>query len=162
MSPELIKEIVLSNDSHIHKIFSEADSFSAEIFEEIKEEGAPREKVSEEIKECEEDNSENNVPDPKITLPPSCKQSIGRLFGSKADFKDVRDDPKCPNLFQIKELKAMTDENDSTLQMETKLLSSNLILEIVHLLFCRQWKFVAFSHLPALSQSLQSTPKDAE
>jgi len=121
-----------------------------------------KDKVSEEIKDREEDNADKNVPDTKITLPPSCKQSIGRLFGSKADFKDVRDDPKCPNLFQIKELKSMTDEKDSALQTETKLLSSNLILEIVHLLFCRQWKFVAFSHLPVLSQSLQSTSKDAE
>ena len=90
---------------------------------------------------------------PKIKLPSSCKESIGRLFGSKAVFKDVRDDPNCPNVFQVKELKNVINEDDS--KTETKLLSSNLVLESIHLLFCRQWKLIAFSKLPLVSNETE-------
>ena len=91
----------------------------------------------------------------KIALPISCKESIGRLFGSKAVFKDVRDDPNCPNVFQVKELKKSMNEEDS--KTETKLLSSNLILEVIHLLFCRQWKLIAFSKLPLVSNETEES-----
>ena len=93
----------------------------------------------------------------KIKLPTSCKESIGRLFGSKAVFKDVRDDPNCPNVFQVKELKKSMNEEDS--KTETKLLSSNLILEAIHLLFCRQWKLIAFSKLPLVSNETEESSK---
>ena len=89
-------------------------------------------------------------------LPPSCKESIGRLFGSKAVFKDVRDDPNCPDVFHVKELKnQMVEEDDS--RTDIKLLSSNLILEAIHLLFCRQWKLIAFSKLPAISNKTKES-----
>ena len=87
--------------------------------------------------------------DSKVVLPSSSRESIGRLFGTKADFKNVRDDPNCPNIFHIKELKtSLNDDGENASDTETKLLSSNLILEIVHLLFCRQWKFITYSNLP--------------
>ena len=88
-------------------------------------------------------------------LPPSCKESIGRLFGSKAIFKDVRDDPNCPDVFHVKELKNQIVDEDS--KTDTKLLSSNLILEAIHLLFCRQWKLIAFSKLPAISNKTEDS-----
>ena len=89
-------------------------------------------------------------------LPPSCKESIGRLFGSKAVFKDVRDDPNCPDVFHVKELKNQIVEEDDS-RTDTKLLSSNLILEAIHLLFCRQWKLIAFSKLPAISNKTEES-----
>ena len=87
-------------------------------------------------------------------LPPSCKESIGRLFGSRAAFKDVRDDPNCPNVFHVKELKNQIDDDSN---IDTKLLSSNLILEAIHLLFCRQWKLIAFSKLPVMPNKTEES-----
>ena len=103
---------------------------------------------------------DKNLPDSKVILPPSSRESIGRLFGSKAGFKDVRDDPNCPNVFHVKELKAVLDDEDNQCNIETKLLSSNLILEVVHLLFCRQWKFIAFSSLPATTDAVETSFND--
>ena len=114
-------------------------------------------------KEKPEVNSKDrDLSDRKVELPSSSKESIGRLFGSKADFKDVRDNPNCPNLFHVKELKTVSDEKDANSDIENKLLTSNLILEIVHLLFCRQWKYIAFSKIPAVSELSESLPNDNE
>ena len=108
-------------------------------------------------KKNDDKQADKDVESSKITLPTSCKESIGRLFGNKAVFKDVRDDPNCPNVFQVKELKKITNEDDSNI--ETKLLSSNLILEAIHLLFCRQWKLIAFSKLPLVSNETEESNK---
>ena len=109
--------------------------------------------------DCNDDidiDAEKDVNGHKIVLPPSCKESIGRLFGSKAVFKDVRDDPNCPDVFHVKELKnEIVKEDDS--KTDTKILSSNLILEAIHLLFCRQWKLIAFSKLPAISNKTEES-----
>ena len=115
-----------------------------------------------EIAASKEEIAEKSIADPKVTLPPMCKESIGRLFGSKADFKDVRDDPKCPNVFHVKELRSMLDEDAISSKIDAKLLSSNLILEVVHLLFCRQWKFIAFSNLPALLKKDENETNNIE
>lgn len=100
-------------------------------------------------------DADKDVNGHKVVLPQSCKESIGRLFGSKAIFKDVRDDPNCPDVFHVKELKSQIAEEDS--KIDTKLLSSNLILEAIHLLFCRQWKLIAFSKLPAISNKTEES-----
>ena len=106
--------------------------------------------------DCNDDiDAEKDVNGHKIVLPPSCKESIGRLFGSKAVFKDVRDDPNCPDVFHVKELKNEIVKEDS--KTDTKILSSNLILEAIHLLFCRQWKLIAFSKLPAISNKTEES-----
>ena len=114
-----------------------------------------KEKENDEVDNDKDYQLDKEVPCPKITLPPSCKESIGRLFGSKALFKDVRDDPNCPNVFQVKELNDDLNEEDS--KTDAKLLSSNLILEAVHLLFCRQWKLIAFSKLPAIANKVEES-----
>jgi hypothetical protein len=54
----------------------------------------------------------------------------------------ARDDPNCPSEFNFETL-AKSDP-----KVPDKVLCSRLILEIAHLLFCRQWKMVSHSSLP--------------
>ena len=57
--------------------------------------------------------------------------------------KRARDDPKCPSEFTFESL-ALKEP-----KVTQKVLNSKLVLEIAHLLFCRQWKLIAHSPLPS-------------
>ena len=88
--------------------------------------------ASEDVDDQMEDLRENSK---TPVLPESSKQTIGRLFGAKATYKDVKDDPDCPEEFEAPGGNGGFE-------------SSNFILEVVHILFCRQWKLIADAVLP--------------
>lgn len=76
---------------------------------------------------------ENLVEKENKPAPPRVIKSFaGPMFN-----KNVRDDPQCPSEFTYKE------------EQEGGLLCSQLVLEIAHLLFCRQWKLICHSTLPS-------------
>ena len=54
------------------------------------------------------------------------------------NYKCTRDDPHCPSQFDLKDHFKKTQNQNP---FETW--CSRVVLEVVHLLFCRQWKFVA-------------------
>jgi len=60
--------------------------------------------------------------------------------------KSARDDPKCPSEFAFPTLRA--SEENVEQKVRDKVQCSRLILEIAHLLFCRQWKLICHSSLP--------------
>jgi len=80
-----------------------------------------------------EENHSNNKSKTKIPV----KSFARPMFNKRA-----RDDPKCPSEFKFESL-ACTKPNSAQ-----KVLNSRLILEIAHLLFCRQWKLIAQSSVP--------------
>ena len=61
--------------------------------------------------------------------------------------KKARDDPKCPSEFKFDPLQ-ISKEEGSEPKTDDKILCSRLVLEIAHLLFCRQWKLICHSSLP--------------
>lgn len=80
-----------------------------------------------------EDNPKSNKKD----LPPVIKKFAKPMYNKRA-----RDDPKCPSEFKFEALAHKSE-------VKTKVLGSRLVLEIAHLLFCRQWKLVCHSSLPS-------------
>ena len=86
--------------------------------------------------------NETNPPTSMTTKQKIPVKSFARpMFNRRA-----RDDPKCPSEFSFESL-ALKEP-----KVAQKVLNSKLVLEIAHLLFCRQWKLIAYSPLP-------STPK---
>ena len=71
-------------------------------------------------------------------LPAVIKKFARPMYNRKA-----RDDPKCPSEFAIPSLITKADQ-----KVSEKVLNSKLMLEVAHLLFCRQWKLICHSTLP--------------
>ena len=119
----------LLNSPHFCLIFRRCSS--SEMAKEIETE---LRKSFETLVENEENHcSSNNKSKTKIPV----KSFARPMFNKRA-----RDDPKCPSEFKFESL-ACTEP-----KVAQKLLNSRLILEIAHLLFCRQWKLIAQSSVP--------------
>ena len=70
-----------------------------------------------------------------------------KTFAKPMYNKRARDDPQCPHRFNF-EILAKSGQNT-----RDKAANSRLVLEIAHLLFCRQWKLVAKATLPKSRES---------
>jgi len=89
-----------------------------------------------------EKDVDKNLPKKTRDLPPVIKKFAKPMYNKKA-----RDDPKCPSEFKFDPLQ-ISKEEGSEPKTDNKILCSRLVLEIAHLLFCRQWKLICHSSLP--------------
>ena len=95
--------------------------------------------IETELRKSMETLAENDSQTPTSTKPKIPVKSFARpMFNKRA-----RDDPKCPSEFAFDSL-ALKEP-----KVAQKVLNSKLVLEIAHLLFCRQWKLIAHSPLPS-------------
>ena len=78
------------------------------------------------------------VSKPRKDLPPVIKKFAKPMYN-----KNARDDPKCPSEFKFETL-----ASENVQKLADKITCSKLVLEIAHLLFCRQWKLICHSPLP--------------
>ena len=69
--------------------------------------------------------------------------AVIKKFAKPMYNRNARDDPKCPSEFAIPSLFTKADQ-----KVSEKVLNSKLMLEMAHLLFCRQWKLICHSSLP--------------
>ena len=101
-------------------------------------------KSLENLAENDENDKKNDekVPKSRRDLPPVIKSFAKPMYNKKA-----RDDPKCPSEFKFETLASKDAQS-----VADKILCSRLILEIAHLLFCRQWKMICHSPLPYQSK----------
>ena len=84
------------------------------------------------------DSTTSNVAK-KRDLPAVIKKFAKPMYNRQA-----RDDPKCPSEFSIQSLVSQKEDQ----KVAHKVLNSRLVLEVAHLLFCRQWKLICHSTLP--------------
>ena len=85
------------------------------------------------------DSTASNVGAKKRDLPAVIKKFAKPMYNRQA-----RDDPKCPSEFSIQSLVSQKEDQ----KVAHKVLNSRLVLEVAHLLFCRQWKLICHSTLP--------------
>ena len=84
-------------------------------------------------------NSDSTSNVAKKDLPAVIKKFAKPMYNRQA-----RDDPKCPSEFSIQSLVSHKEDQ----RVAHKVLNSRLVLEVAHLLFCRQWKLICHSTLP--------------